>query len=158
MKPPEITRLRRAESLWPCLPALLLALNVVLLGTACQRAEEGTVPNDEAKQAGLTAQDFRYPITEKQNFFRGMDVVAAPRARPDQLLDRDDLKAGDQPGPRPLADVVHSKNEILGRNTWMIWGAGNEQFWDWLAGHSYGFTDLLKLVDSRTRPNRFKKS
>jgi mono/diheme cytochrome c family protein len=152
-------RARCGISFWPCFPALLLALNLLLLGTACKRAgEDGTVPNDEAKQAGLSAQDFRYPITDKQNFFRGMDVVATPRARPDQLLDRDDLKAGDQPGPRPLADIVHSKNEILGRNTWMIWCAGNEQFWDWLAGHSYGFTDLLKLVDSRTRPNRFKNA
>ena len=57
-----------------------------------------------------------------------------------------------------MVDIVESKNEILGRNTWMIWCAGNEQFWDWLAGHSYGFTDLLKLVDSRTRPNRFKNA
>ena len=163
MKATDIARLRWAErhaesSFWSSLPVLLLALSLLLLGAACQRAakEEATVPDDEAKAAGLTAQDFRYPITEKQNFFRGMDGVAAARAKPDQLLGPEDLKAADKPEPRPLVDIVESKNEILGRNTWMIWCAGNEQFWDWLAGHSYGFTDLLKLVDSRERSHRFK--
>src|SRR5439155_9647959 len=39
-------------------------------------------------------------------------------------------------------------DEIKGRNTWMMWCGGNEAFWDWLAGHSYGFLDLLKLVAS----------
>ncbi|PYJ89211.1 MAG: hypothetical protein DME70_02545, partial [Verrucomicrobia bacterium] len=75
---------------------------------------------DEAKNAGLTAQDFRYPITEKENFFRGMDGVAAPLPKPDQLLDPVDFKPGQLPNPRPLSDIVHTKNEILGRNTWMI--------------------------------------
>ena len=138
----------------------LLALGLLLFGNACSRAPNiaDNVPNDEAKNAGLTAQDFRYPITEKENFFRGMDGVAAPLPKPDQLLDPVDFKPGQPPNPRPLSDIVHTKNEILGRNTWMIWCAGNEQFWDWLAGNSYGFTDLLKLVDSRTRPNRFKNA
>ena len=137
-----------------------LALGLLLFGDACSPAPEtaDNVPNDEAKAAGLTAQDFRYPITEKENFFRGMDGVAAPLPKPDQLLDPADLKPGQPANPRPLTDIVHSKNEILGRNTWMIWCAGNEQFWDWLAGNSYGFTDLLKLVDSRNRPNRFKEA
>src|SRR6478672_2725112 len=152
MKPPKFPRPRRTDAyVW------LLCATALLLGAACQRAPETAAPDDEFKAAGLTAQDFRYPITiEKQNFFQGMDVVTPVRARPDELLDLEALKGGDQPGPRPLADVVHSKNEILGRNTWMIWCAGNEQFWDWLAGHSYGFTDLLKLVDSRERSHRFR--
>ena len=66
------------------LAALLLALNLLLLGTACKRAgEKGGVPNDEAKQAGLTAQDFRYPITDKQEFFprHGRGRVSAGEAR-----------------------------------------------------------------------------
>jgi mono/diheme cytochrome c family protein len=153
-------QVQRRVSIARCLLTGLIALDLLLSGSACQRAPEAEtpVPDDEAKAAGLTAQDYRYPITEKQNFFKGMDGVAASRTRPDQLLDPDDLKAADESSPRTVTDIVSSQNEILGRNTWMIWCAGNEQFWDWLAGNSYGFTDLLKLVDTRTRPNRFKNA
>ena len=114
-------------------------------------APNDPVPDDEAKAHHLTAQAFRYAITEQQNFFKGMDAIAGPASTPDQLL-----QPGQSPVPRKLEDPVRTTNEILGRNTWMLWCAGNEGFWDWLAGHSYGFTDLLKLVDSRTRPTRFK--
>ena len=30
---------------------------------------------------------------------------------------------------------------------WVLWCGGDEVFWDYLAGHSYGFMDLLKLCD-----------
>ena len=111
------------------------------------------VPDDDAKAHHVTAEAFRYEITEKQNYFQGMDVLALPTGMPDQLL-----KPGGHPPARELQDRVTTTNEILGRNTWMLWCAGNEGFWDWLAGHSYGFTDLLKLVDTRTRPVRFKNA
>ena len=39
-------------------------------------------------------------------------------------------------------------DEIQGRNTWMIWSAGNDRFWDWLARESGGTFDLLKIVSS----------
>ena len=51
-------------------------------------------------------------------------------------------------GPQPLQ--LHP-DEIKGRNTWMLWTGGNEAFWDWLANHSYGFVDLLKIVDFSPR-------
>ena len=38
--------------------------------------------------------------------------------------------------------------EIQGRNTWMVWSAGNDRFWDWLARQSGGSFDLLKIVSS----------
>jgi hypothetical protein len=38
--------------------------------------------------------------------------------------------------------------ETKGRNIWMIWSAGNDRFWDWLARYSGGEFDLLKLVSS----------
>lgn len=50
-----------------------------------------------------------------------------------------------------------SADEIKGRNTWLLWTAGNEQFWDRMARHSYGLIDLLKSVDSRNRGSRFKE-
>jgi hypothetical protein len=45
--------------------------------------------------------------------------------------------------------------EVRGRNTWLMWTAGNEAFWDHLAGHSFGNFDLLKVLDSRGRARRF---
>jgi hypothetical protein len=45
--------------------------------------------------------------------------------------------------------------EVRGRNTWLMWTAGNQAFWDYLAGHSFGTFDLLKTIDSRERPHRF---
>jgi hypothetical protein len=41
-----------------------------------------------------------------------------------------------------------SLEEIQGRNTWMVWSAGNDRFWDWLARESGGSFDLLKIVSS----------
>jgi len=46
-------------------------------------------------------------------------------------------------------------NEIKGRNTWNLWCAGDEQFWERMSRESYGLIDLLKTIDSRNRPNRF---
>ena len=140
----------------------------MLLG--CHRTPRPAVqkeppPPDEAKAAGLTALDFRYPIDEKHNFLKGMDVVAMPEALkddapqgeliaapPDQLMDLV------PPAPRKLVDRVSTPNEILGRNTWILWCGGNEGFWDWLATHGYGFTDLLKVIDSRNRAERFNNA
>jgi hypothetical protein len=38
--------------------------------------------------------------------------------------------------------------EIQGRSTWMVWSAGNDRFWDWLARESAGSFDLLKIAGS----------
>jgi mono/diheme cytochrome c family protein len=48
--------------------------------------------------------------------------------------------------------------EIMGRNMWMLWTAGSEQFWDRMARESHGLVDLLKTIDSRQRGQRFKDS
>lgn len=45
--------------------------------------------------------------------------------------------------------------ERRGRNTWLLWTAGNQEFWDYMAGHSFGTMDLLKILDSRQRHRRF---
>jgi mono/diheme cytochrome c family protein len=149
------------------MPRILLPffLSLVLLG--CQRrpapvVEKEPPPPDEAKAAGLTAASFRYPIDEKHNFLKGMDIVAMPEALPNDAPQGELISAPpDQlmdvvaPPPRKLVDRVSTPNEILGRNTWMLWCGGNEGFWDWLGTHGYGFTDLLKVIDSRNRAQRF---
>src|SRR5258708_16572410 len=48
-----------------------------------------------------------------------------------------------------------SPDEIKGRNTWNLWCAGTEQFWERMSRESYGLIDLLKTITSRGRPTRF---
>ena len=50
-----------------------------------------------------------------------------------------------------------SPEEIKGRNTWNLWCAGTEQFWERMSRESFGLIDLLKTIDSRGRPSRFKE-
>ena len=106
-----------------------------------------------AREAGLTAEQAaaRFVPSYIGNYFKGMDgVIELPTGTAYQLLDRQ-LAPGTVPA---LNDPVSTAQEVFGRNTWMIWAAGNEGFWDWL-GRRFGFIDLLKLVDSKDRASRF---
>jgi hypothetical protein len=85
---------------------------------------------DEAKAQGKTPADFP---ADAYNYFRGMDM------RPDGTVDVN--------GNSVLKPLELTPDEVRGRNTWVLWCGGNEVFWDYLAGHSYGFMDLLKLCD-----------
>ena len=51
-----------------------------------------------------------------------------------------------------------SPEEIMGRNTWILWSAGDQHFWNQAAQDSYGLIDLLKMLDNRKYPReeRFK--
>jgi hypothetical protein len=85
---------------------------------------------DEAKAAGKTPADFP---ADDYDYFRDMDM------RPDGTVDAS--------GNSVLKPLELTPDEIKGRNTWVLWCAGDEVFWDYLAGHSYGFMDLLKLCN-----------
>ena len=89
---------------------------------------------DEAKAEGKTPADFS---ADDYDYFRDMDM------RPDGTVD-----AAGNSVLKPL-ELKENENTdaIKGRNTWVLWCAGDEVFWDYLAGHSYGFLDLLKLCD-----------
>jgi hypothetical protein len=50
-----------------------------------------------------------------------------------------------------------SPEEIKGRNTWNLWCAGTEQFWERMSRESYGLIDLLKTINSRGHLTRFKE-
>jgi hypothetical protein len=54
--------------------------------------------------------------------------------------------------------ITLSPEEIMGRNAWNLWSAGNEHFWDHTAQDSFGLIDLLKALDNRRykRGERFK--
>jgi predicted small secreted protein len=45
--------------------------------------------------------------------------------------------------------------QIKGRNSWILWTAGNQVFWDLMANRLCGVVDLIKTLDSRKRPQRF---
>jgi hypothetical protein len=51
--------------------------------------------------------------------------------------------------------VELNADEIKGRNTWILWTGGDEQFWERMSRQSFGLIDLLKMVDSRQRGTRF---
>src|SRR4051794_30465861 len=42
--------------------------------------------------------------------------------------------------------VKLSAAEVRGRNTWNVWTFGNDWFWDYMANHTFGALDLLKVV------------
>lgn len=49
------------------------------------------------------------------------------------------------------------RDAIRGKNTWVLWGGGNDVFWNWLQQDGYGLMDFLVLLDSRKRNERFKR-
>ncbi|MEY4589662.1 MAG: hypothetical protein RL497_1738 [Pseudomonadota bacterium] len=51
--------------------------------------------------------------------------------------------------------IALSDEERKGRNTWLIWTGGNQEFWNHMATHSFGSVDLLKILDTRKRAERF---
>ena len=103
---------------------LVVCLLLVLAGCAKHEIV------DEAKAEGKTPSDFP---ADDYDYFRDMDM------RPDGTVDVN--------GNSVLKPLDLTPDEVRGRNTWVLWCAGNEVFWDHLAGHSYGFMDLLKLCD-----------
>jgi mono/diheme cytochrome c family protein len=148
--------------------ALIPIMTFVLSSPGCQGPYSGDEPPppDEAmvramlegKTVQQAARDYFYP-REIVDYFQGMDTLGevaleakGKRDWPDQLLD---AKPSYGAPRRVVAAPKLSKQEAFGRNAWMIWCAGNEGFWDWLA-NSYGASDLLKLIDSRNRGTWFR--
>lgn len=115
------------------------------------RYGQGTNGANQTSSTGVAA-NLHVP-----DFFKGMDSLCAIEA-PDALLDKQGVDAEGLPrrSNRSVKAPALETSERIGRNTWMVWCAGNEGFWDWLCTDSLGFIDLLKLVDSRNRNQRFE--
>ena len=80
--------------------------------------------------------------------------------RPGPVLDEASFAARD-PSSFPAADEDYFRemdggidltwDEIKGRNTWLVWTAGNDSFWDRMANASFGTLDLLKVLSSHPK-------
>jgi hypothetical protein len=93
-------------------------------------------------------------------------IVAAWFVRPFAPAIIDDAKAagktvGDFPETTSHAfdsmdgGIALTDDETKGRNTWLLWTAGDQTFWDRMAQQAYGLSDLLKTIDSRQHNTRF---
>ncbi|HEU4933217.1 MAG TPA: hypothetical protein VFT48_14135, partial [Pyrinomonadaceae bacterium] len=47
--------------------------------------------------------------------------------------------------------VQLTPDEIKGRNTWIVWTAGNDRFWDKMVNTSAGALDFLKILSSHPK-------
>ena len=95
---------------------------------------------------------------EPRDLFWQMDQVVWDKGHLEPLdFDEDRSSKKD-----PITGIVMSgvtdneRDAIRGRNTWLLWGGGNEACWNCLRQEGYGLTDFLILMDSRERANRFK--
>ena len=104
----------------------------------------GRVPPDEAAASGIRVSDEaaeeRFPMATR-DFFAGMDGT-------------EDLQSAE----KYTARITLTAEEVKGRNAWMMWTGGNEAFWDWLARNGYGSIDLLHVIDSADRSDRFERA
>lgn len=112
-----------------------------------------SAPADEA-QAGMTeigtpiyTRTEQYFPAERRDVFSDVDMVVGPDGK---LRPFNYLEGGTVP---PTA-----RSAIRGKNTWILWGEGNEVFWDWVQQHGYGLADFLVLLDSRGRSTRFARA
>jgi hypothetical protein len=97
---------------------LLVIVIIVALALWVKSCRDKIPAQDEAMAAGLTADDFAQAEDEADYF-------------------------ADADGGIELTPA-----EIRGRNTWWVWTAGNQAFWDYLANNSFGTFDLLKTASS----------
>lgn len=49
-----------------------------------------------------------------------------------------------------------TEEETKGRNTWLLWNAGDQIFCDRMAQQAHCLSDLLKTIDSRQHNMRFR--
>jgi hypothetical protein len=112
-------------------------------GEALDEARGGRTLND-TPVTRRTAECFP---AEPRDLFWQMDQVAS---RPNGQLQPLNF---DENGDNVLDNS--ERDAIRGRNTWLLWGGGNETFWNWLTQEAYGLTDFLILMDSRRRGSRF---
>lgn len=120
--------MRMMKSYWFSVGAAALFCAVML--SACKGPEPGFV-KDEAMKAGLTAKDLPGSDDDYLRAMdRGLDAEAVHKALP--FLSKEEAW----------------KAYNRGRNNWVVWTAGNDTLWEYLASNTFGAFDLLKIVSS----------
>ncbi|MDR3100063.1 MAG: hypothetical protein LBV73_23730 [Paraburkholderia sp.] len=84
--------------------------------------------------------------TETRNLFSEVDKVVVGNDRVPRPMDWFDGHGVSKT----------ARSAIMGQNTWMLWGEGNEAFWGWVQQNGYGIADFLVLLNSRNRAHRFR--
>jgi len=107
---------------------------VCLMVSGCRKSDE-PLP-DEAQRAGRTAQTLG-PANE--DYFADMDKGLS--RHPDQV-------AAALPFLPPAAALDAF---VKGRNNWIVWTAGNDRLWDYLANNSFGALDFLKTLSTHPK-------
>ncbi len=87
----------------------------------------------------------------------GLEGCGGRAPRPGTVLD-EAMRAKRTAATFPAADedyfhdmdggVQFTKEEIQGRNMWMVWTGGNDRLWDVLSRESFGSLDFLKTLSS----------
>ncbi|MBK1833159.1 CvpA family protein [Roseibacillus ishigakijimensis] len=123
------------------------------------------VDEDEAVDEALGGKTLRgtpvYPRSpedfpaEPRDLFYLMDQVAHADGEI-KPLDFDANGNGQVEDVSEGAMAQRERDAVRGRNTWLLWGAGNEAFWGWLQEQGYGLEDFLVLMDSKARSSRFR--
>jgi len=104
--------------------AALLLLNV----NGCSKKPQPGEVQDEALRAGRDASSFP---AATEDYFHDMDQTAD--------------------ATHPVHVLQLTPQEIMGRNTWIVWTGGNDRLWDQLSRLSVGNLDLLKTVSSHPK-------
>ena len=95
-----------------------------LTASGCSNEPEPGTVQDEAQRAGRSADSFK---AADEDYFADMDGG---------------YKRASEPG------VALKREEVEGRNTWIVWTGGNDRFWDYMANNTFGAFDLLKIPSS----------
>ena len=107
--------------------AVAMLLAVIGIAVFAWIQSRGPTPGsvrDEALVANRVASTF---AASDEDYFRDMDQNMSP--------------AG-------MAHPALTAGEIKGRNTWLVWTAGNDRLWDQLSETTFGALDLLKTLSS----------
>ena len=117
---------------------LIVAIGVVVLLVRFLGGPRPGSVKDEAMRAGLVAKDL--PGSDS-DYLRAMD----------RGLNADAVYDALHKAVPSLSKDEAWKAYNRGRNNWVVWTAGNDTLWDFLANNSFGAFDLLKIVSLPSR-------
>lgn len=99
---------------------------------------------DEAQRAALTAEDLP---GSSSDYLKDMDRAWDKGEVHQALADALDIPTADL-AAHGLTEGVVWDSYNRGRNNWVVWTAGNDTLWDYLANNTFGAFDLLKTLSS----------